>query len=225
MGCSYQGKMIGGFGNAEILSFHATKFLNSFEGGAIVTNDDELAEKLILMENFGFAGRDKVIYIGTNGKMSEVCAAMGLTSLESIDEFIEINYQNYQCYQQELKDIEGIKLFSYNEQEKYNYQYIVLEIDEEITKISRDKLVEILMAENIIARRYFYFYPRCHRSEPYRSYFPHAGLLLPETVKLSNKVMLLPTGVNMNPDKIIRITNLIKFILDNNKYIHEKISR
>lgn len=223
MGCSYQGKMIGSFGDAEVLSFHATKFLNSFEGGAIVTNNDELAEKLILMENFGFAGLDNVIYIGTNGKMSEVCAAMGLTSLESINEFIEINHQNYQCYQQELKDIKGIKLFTYNQQEQCNYQYIVLEIDEEITNISRDKLVDILTAENIIARRYFY--PGCHRMQPYKSYFPHAGLLLPETEKLSNKVMLLPTGVNMNPDKIIQIANLLKFIFDKNKYIHEKISK
>ncbi|AFZ53305.1 DegT/DnrJ/EryC1/StrS family aminotransferase [Cyanobacterium aponinum] len=220
MGCSYQGKMIGSFGDAEVLSFHATKFLNSFEGGAIVTNNDELAEKLILMENFGFSGLDNVIYIGTNGKMSEVCAAMGLTSLESINEFIEINHQNYQCYQQELKDIKGIKLFTYNQQEQCNYQYIVLEIDEEITNISRDKFVDILTAENIIARRYFY--PGCHRMQPYKSYFPHAGLLLPETEKLSNKVMLLPTGVNMNPDKIIKITDLIKFILDNTCSIANK---
>jgi len=222
MGCSYQGKMIGSFGDAEVLSFHATKFLNSFEGGAIVTNNDELAEKLILMENFGFAGRDKVIYIGTNGKMSEVCAAMGLTSLESIEEFIDINHQNYQCYQQELKDVKGIKFFTYNQQEQCNYQYIVLEINDEITRISRDQLVDILTAENIIARRYFY--PGCHRMQPYKSYFPHAGLLLPETEQLSNKVMLLPTGVNMNRDKIIKITNLIQFIMNNNNLIKDKIN-
>ena len=217
-GCSYEGTKIGNFGDAEVLSFHATKFLNSFEGGAVVTNNDLLAKKIILMENFGFSGLDNVIYIGTNGKMSEVCAAMGLTSLESIDDFIEINYQNYKCYQQGLNDIEGIKLFSYDEQEKCNYQYIVLEIDEEITNISRDKLVEILTAENIIARRYFY--PGCHRSEPYRSFFPHAGLLLPETERLSNKVILLPTGVNMNSQKINKIIDLMKFILQNTPSIN-----
>lgn len=147
---------------------------------------------------------------------------MGWTSLENINEFIEINHQNYQCYQEELKEIKGIKLFTYNQQEQCNYQYIVLEIDEEITKISRDKLVEILTAENIIARRYFY--PGCHRSEPYRSYFPHAGLLLPETEKLSARVMFLPTGVSMNPDKIIKITNLIKFIINNHNLIKDKIN-
>src|SRR5690242_14001071 len=70
-GCSRQGKMVGGFGACEVLSFHATKFLNSFEGGAVVTNDDTLAEKLRLMRNFGFAGYDRVIYLGINGKMTE----------------------------------------------------------------------------------------------------------------------------------------------------------
>src|ERR1039458_8609013 len=90
-GCSYQGKMIGGFGLCEVFSFHATKFLNTFEGGAVVTNDDELAARIRLMKNFGFAGYDNVIYIGTNGKMPEVCAAMGLTNLESVDEFLAIN--------------------------------------------------------------------------------------------------------------------------------------
>ena len=77
-GCSYQGQMIGNFGDAEVFSFHATKFFNTFEGGAVVTNDDELAAKMRLMKNFGFHGYDNVIYVGTNGKMSEVSAAMGL---------------------------------------------------------------------------------------------------------------------------------------------------
>jgi dTDP-4-amino-4,6-dideoxygalactose transaminase len=65
--CSYEGGMIGGFGNAEVFSFHATKFSNTFEGGAVVTNDDELAAKIRLMKNFGFSGYGNVIYIGTNG--------------------------------------------------------------------------------------------------------------------------------------------------------------
>src|SRR4051812_14469470 len=89
-GCSQGGRMIGGFGDAEVFSFHATKFFNSFEGGAVVTNDDELASKIRLMTNFGFAGYDDVIYVGTNGKMSEMAAAMGLTGLESLDEFIGV---------------------------------------------------------------------------------------------------------------------------------------
>ena len=108
-GCSYKGKSIGGFGRCEIFSFHATKFFNTFEGGAVLTNDDALAEKIRLMRNFGFSGYDNVIYIGTNGKMTEVCAAMGLTSLESVEKFIETNRRNHAAYQRGLAGISGIE--------------------------------------------------------------------------------------------------------------------
>ena len=67
--------LVGNFGNAEVFSFHATKFFNTFEGGAVVTNNDEVANKLRLMRNFGFSGYDNVIYPGTNGKMTEIAAA------------------------------------------------------------------------------------------------------------------------------------------------------
>jgi dTDP-4-amino-4,6-dideoxygalactose transaminase len=130
LGCSYKGRMIGGFGDAEVFSFHATKFFNTFEGGAVVTNNDDLAAKIRLMKNFGFDGYDNVIYIGTNGKMNEVSAAMGLTGLESLEEFIAINYRNYKHYKQELEGIPGIQLITYDETERYNYQYIILEIDD-----------------------------------------------------------------------------------------------
>ena len=86
--------MIGGFGRAEVFSFHATEFFNSFEGGAITTNDDDLAKKIRLMTNFGFAGYDNVVHVGTNGKMNEMSAAMGLTSLRSVGEFVDVNRRN-----------------------------------------------------------------------------------------------------------------------------------
>ena len=127
-GCSYKGQMIGNFGNAEVFSFNATKFCNSFEGGAIVTNDSELAKKIRLMKNFGFSKYDYVDSIGINGKMSEVSAAMGLTSLESIEDFISINRKNYNQYQHELSNIPGVNLITYDENERCNYQYIVVEI-------------------------------------------------------------------------------------------------
>lgn len=210
-GCSYKGQMIGNFGEAEVFSFHATKFFNTFEGGAIVTNNDELAAKIRLMKNFGFAGYDNVVYLGTNGKMSEVSAAMGLTSLESLDNFIAINHRNYQQYQEKLAEIPGILLLDYGHIIKFNYQYIVLEVDEKIAKISRDTLQQCLQAENILARRYFY--PGCHKMEPYNSYFPHAGLLLPETEKLVQKVLILPTGSTINLTDINSICNIIRLIV------------
>jgi dTDP-4-amino-4,6-dideoxygalactose transaminase len=220
-GCSYQGKMIGNFGEAEVFSFHATKFFNTFEGGAIVTNNDELAAKIRLMKNFGFAGYDNVVYIGTNGKMSEVSAAMGLTSLESLKDFISINYANFKQYQHELAGIPGISLLTYGEREKCNYQYIVLEVDESITKITRDQLINILSKENVLARRYFY--PGCHQMEPYRSYFPHAGLLLPETDKLVQRVLLLPTGTAVGLCEISQICEIIGLVVAQGEKIRGKL--
>ncbi len=210
-GCSCTGKMIGTFGNAEVYSFHATKFLNTFEGGAVVTNDDELANKVRLMKNFGFSGYDNVIYIGTNGKMNEMSAAMGLTSLESMEQFIAVNYANYKQYRNELGDIPGINFMPYNEAEKNNFQYIILQIDEQTTHISRDQLVTVLHQENVLARRYFY--PGSHRMEPYRSYFPNAGLLLPITEQLVQQVMSLPTGTAVGHKEISSICDLIRFVV------------
>jgi dTDP-4-amino-4,6-dideoxygalactose transaminase len=220
-GNSYQGRMIGNFGQAEVFSFHATKFFNTFEGGAVTTNDDELANKIRLMKNFGFAGYDTVIYIGTNGKMSEVSAAMGLTGLESLDEFIAANRRNYTAYQAGLEGIPGIRLIVYEENECCNFQYVILEVDETKAGISRDDIVKILHAEKVLARRYFY--PGCHEMEPYRSYFPHAGLLLPETNRLTQRVMSLPTGTAVGPEEIGTVCAIIRLAVMHSGELHKML--
>lgn len=207
-GNSHCGQMIGNFGVAEVFSFHATKFFNTFEGGAVTTNDDELANKIRLMTNFGFAGYDRVIYVGTNGKMTEVAAAMGLTGLDSLDTFIAVNRRNYAAYRYGLLGLPGIQLIDYNEAECNNYQYVIVEVDERTAGISRDSLVSVLHAENVLARRYFY--PGCHEMEPYRSYFPHSRLLLPETNSLTHRVMSLPTGTAVETENIETICNIIR---------------
>ncbi len=219
--CSYEGRMVGGFGNAEVFSFHATKFFNSFEGGAVTTNDGVLAKKIRDMRNFGFAGLDKVIDVGTNGKMSEISAAMGLTSFESIDEFINVNHKNYRTYQQALTGLPGIDMVKYDLHEKNNYQYIVIEVDEHVAGINRDLLVNILQAENVLARRYFY--PGVHQMEPYRSYFPNAGLLLTETEKITQRVLQLPTGTAVSEDEILSVCQLIRYSVENASLIIEKL--
>jgi dTDP-4-amino-4,6-dideoxygalactose transaminase len=221
-GNSYKGRMIGSFGQAEVFSFHATKFFNTFEGGAITTNDDDLAAKMRLMKNFGFAGMDNVICIGTNGKMSEVSAAMGLTGLESLDEFISANRRNYAVYRDGLRDIPGIQPIAYDVIERCNYQYIVVEVDEGIAGISRDDLVRVLHAENVLARRYFY--PGCHQMEPYRSYFPRAGLLLPETERLTQRVMSLPTGTAVGPEEIESICAIIRLSVTRSKELIHRLT-
>jgi dTDP-4-amino-4,6-dideoxygalactose transaminase len=212
-GCSYKGKPIGGFGRCEVFSFHATKFFNSFEGGAVTTNDDVLAEKIRLMRNFGFRGYDNVVYIGTNGKMTEVCAAMGLTSLESLESFVDTNRCNQNAYRRELTGIPGVELMEYDRRERANYQYIVLEVDETEAGLTRDELVAVLTAENVLARRYFF--PGCHRMEPYLSYFPHAALVLPETEKLCERVMVLPNGRSVNERAVACICEIIRMAVVN----------
>lgn len=210
-GCSHEGEMIGGFGDAEVFSFHATKFLNSFEGGAIVTDDEGLATSLRLMINFGFAGYDEVISAGTNGKMTEVSAAMGLTSLDSMDEFVQVNRRNYERYEAMLANISGIRLTLYDEAERNNFQYIALEIDEAEAGVSRDEIMEVLWSENVIARRYFY--PGCHLMEPYRSLYPDAGARLPHTERLASRLLSLPTGTAIDLDDIPVICSIIELVV------------
>ncbi|MDA8414377.1 MAG: aminotransferase class I/II-fold pyridoxal phosphate-dependent enzyme [Desulfobacteraceae bacterium] len=222
-GCSHDNRMIGGFGDAEVFSFHATKFFNTFEGGAVTTNDDELAARIRLMKNFGFAGYDNVIYIGTNGKMSEVSAAMGLTSLEHLDDLIALNRRNHEAYGRGLAGLLGVRLVPYDGNNRYNYQYVVLEIDSESAGVDRDLLLQILHAENVMARRYFY--PGCHQMEPYRSHFPHAGLLLPETEGLVQRVMSLPTGSAVTEEDISRISSIIRLVLMNGSEMTEALLR
>ncbi len=179
LGCSGHGRRIGSFGQAEVFSFHATKVLNTFEGGAVATNDDDLAAKMRLMKNFGFAGYDEVSYIGTNGKMSEPAAAMGLVGLDSLSGFIAHNRRNHEAYRAGLEKVPGIRMLPPPAGEDSNFHYVVAEIDREAAGIERDDLVELLWAERVLARKYFW--PGCHRMEPYRSYYPHARLLLPHT--------------------------------------------
>lgn len=218
--CTNQGRMIGGFGDAEVFSFHATKFFNTFEGGAVATNKDDLAQRMRNMRNFGFAGLDTVIDLGINGKMSEISAAMGLTSLESLEEFIGVNYRNYRAYAVGLDNIPGVQLIRYDPQEKNNYQYVVMEVDEEMAGLDRDHLVKILHSENIRVRRYFY--PGCHQMEPYCSYFPNAGLVLPETEKLTRKVLQLPTGTAVGEIEIEKICQIVRFVIANASQIKKR---
>ena len=207
-GCSHKGRMIGTFGECEVFSFHATKFINCLEGGVVTTNNDQLAHQMRMMTNFGFTGYDRVEYLGINGKMNEISAAMGLTNLEAMEAIIETNRKNYENYRDQLRDIPGIKLVQYSPVEKNNYQYVVIEVDPSVCRRGRDDIVEALHAENIIARKYFW--PGCHRMEPYKSLFPNAYLELPETGRISANVIVLPTGQQIQASDMKRICDIIR---------------
>ena len=173
------------------------------------------------MKNFGFSGYDTVDYIGTNGKMTEIAAAMGLVSLQSLGRFVAANRRNYDQYAADLRGVPGVRLMAYDERERNNFQYVILETDEQLTRISRDDLIRVLHAENILARRYFY--PGCHRMEPYLSFFPHAGLLLPHTERLARRVMSMPTGTAIGKKEVGPICQLLKFCVEHGGQISTRL--
>ncbi|MGB7346537.1 MAG: DegT/DnrJ/EryC1/StrS family aminotransferase [Pirellulaceae bacterium] len=207
-GCAQGDRMIGNFGNCEVFSFHATKFFNTFEGGAIATNDDALAEKIRLMKNFGFEAMDRVVHLGTNAKMTEVCAAMGLSLFAKLEDLVSHNQHIYETYRQHLGGLNGLSLYSFDHLRHSNRQYVVLEIDEAEFGASRDWVMEHLHAQNIRARRYFF--PGCHRMEPYRSRYDVRLAQLPKTERLCDRVLCLPTGGSVDDADAQRVCRVIK---------------
>ena len=205
-GSTYKGQTIGRFGACEVLSFHATKAFNTMEGGAVVTNDDELAEAVQLMRNFGFKGYDNVIHPGTNGKMIEVCAAMGLTNLDGFDDIVAVNRRNHEAYKHALNGISGISVLEYEPSERNSYHYLVVEVAQHCLA-SRDQIVAALQAENILARRYFW--PGCHKMKPYRDLFPHAGMMLPSSEVVAERVIVLPNGAAVDDAVVTTIRDVI----------------
>ncbi|MEU0562582.1 aminotransferase class I/II-fold pyridoxal phosphate-dependent enzyme [Dactylosporangium sp. NPDC006015] len=203
LGCTYHGRPIGGFGDAEIFSFHATKYLNSFEGGAIVTNDPDLAEAARAMRNLGLDEHREQTYLGINGRMTEASAAMGLTSLESMQDFIDVNRRNAMLYQDGLAGVPGVTLRRQAPGERANHQYVVIETD------ARDAVHDLLLEHNVLSRKYFY--PGCHDIEPYRSKRArHTPLPLPRTEALCDRVLSLPTGTSIGPAEIAGICDIIR---------------
>ena len=203
-------RRIGGFGDAEVFSFHATKFFNTFEGGAIATNDGALDAELRHMRNFGFAGYDQVARLGTNGKMQEISAAMGLCLLDEIDGLLETNRRNYRAYREAFAGLPGISLLALDQPDTLNCQYIVGELAPELPAFARDLLVDVLWAENVIARKYFY--PGCHRSAPYAARAPIPAL--PVTDDLCRRVVVFPTGAAVSSDSIRQIAETVRFVLE-----------
>ena len=220
-GSELGGRMIGSFGRAEVFSFHATKFVNAFEGGAIVTDDDEFAEQARLARNFGFTDYDQVRTLGTNGKMSEVAAAMGLTSLESRDRFIDANHRNFAAYRDALDGVPGVSLMPYDPDDATARQYVVIEVDDDAA-LRRDDLQAVLWTENVLARRYFY--PGCHRLEPYRAAQEASGRILPQTDRVAARVLTLPTGTGITPEEAVTIAGIIRGAMSHGPALRRALS-
>jgi dTDP-4-amino-4,6-dideoxygalactose transaminase len=204
LGCSHQGRPLAGFGDAAVLSFHATKVANSFEGGAVVTADAELAERVATMRNFGFVDEDEIVGLGTNAKMSEAAAAMGLASLDSLEDFLAANRRNYLAYTEALGDVPGVRLLPLDP-EQANCHHITIAVDPGAAGLDRDALRAVLVAENVLARRYFY--PGCHRVPPYSE---RPAPQLPVTDAALERCLSLPTGTAVSPEDIAKIGRIVR---------------
>ena len=211
LGCARGGVPVGGFGDAEIFSLHATKVAGAGEGGVITTGNADLADRLRQMRNFGFVGYDAVAGLGTNGKMSELSAALALTSLDALDVFIETNRRHYESYTAALDGLAGISFHRIGDGDRQNYHYVVIEIDEATTEISRDDVMRVLHAENILARRYFY--PGCHRLPPYNE----RSWNLPVTESLCDRVLVLPTGMAVGDEDVATICSVVGVAVTNGR--------
>ena len=221
-GASHDGRMIGTFGDAETFSFHATKFVNAFEGGAITTDDDELAQRCRLMRNFGFVQFDAVASMGTNGKMSEASAVMALESLRQMDSYVDVNAANHARYVEGLASVPGLNVVRYSADERCNYQYVVVEVDAAFCGLTRDQVLAVLKMENVLARRYFY--PGCHRLEPYREEWGSDDVA-PCTDRLAERVLVLPTGTAISAADVDGICAVIRCAVAHAEQVVEALER
>ncbi len=221
IGAEYRGKTFGHYGTAEVFSLHATKLLNGFEGGYVTTNDDALADALTSIRNFGFDTKTPAInFLGMNGKLNEIHAAMALGSLENIDGILDRNRAQYETYRQEVKDVPGLEIVAPVDDLKPNHEMILLRVSSD-AGVDRDLFLKLLQAENALVRPLFS--PPLHRSKhcpPSLEVGP-----LPNSEYLARHYLQLPTGGFLKPGDAERLGETIRFIVGHGDEIVERVSR
>ena len=193
-------------GDLSVLSFHATKVFNTFEGGAIVCPDEETKLRIDQLKNFGFVDETTVVAPGINGKMSEINAAFGLLQLKHIDEALEKRKAIDTAYRKQLANVPGIQCLGDAGEIKANYSYFPVLVENDYP-LSRDALYEKLKEHGIFARRYFY--PLISNFPMYRE-IPSANLNnLCEANIAAEKVLCLPIYPDLGIEDQARIIHLI----------------
>lgn len=194
-------------GDLSVLSFHATKVFNTFEGGAIVCPDSRTKQHIDRLKNFGFVDEVTVVASGINGKMSEINAAFGLLQLKHIDGIIERRREIECAYRDQLKNLPGIRCLEENTRIKHNHAYfpVLVELD---YPLSRDALYQKLKDNNIYARRYFY--PLITEFSMYRGMASAQRGNLPVANEIADKVICLPIYPALNDNDVNRIGKVLK---------------
>ena len=150
-GVRYKGDSILKYGDISTLSFHATKTFHSIEGGALIINDDSLVEKARYLINFGIKNTEEIPELGTNAKMNEFEAAMGLCVLDDMQELNDKRQIVYEFYEKELEGFASFQQQNKDSLQNYSYFPIILESEEQLKKVEK-----ALNLKEISPRRYFY---------------------------------------------------------------------
>lgn len=201
-GARHLGKRVGSFGQCEVFSLHATKAVQGFEGGLITTDCPHLADQLRLLRNFGFSDYDDVTLVGSNGKMSEIHAAMANSNLVALQSICDRSQAVFEVYLENLADLPALTVDRGHATPDAPWQYVVVKTR---NTHDRDSLLRCLHGESILARRYFY--PGTHRLAPYRQY---KRAELPNTERLAQRVLVLPGGASLEPRDAERVCEAVR---------------
>jgi dTDP-4-amino-4,6-dideoxygalactose transaminase len=206
-GVEVDGMPIGSLGDVSMFSFHATKVFHSIEGGLLLFRDASLQARVDYLKNFGFESETEVVMPGTNAKMSEFHALMGLLLLERFELMVEKRRKLSERYRVRLAGIPGIHLLNPPVGNvRYNYAYLVLEVDAGEFGMERDRLYDWLRVYNVIARRYFY--PIVPDLPCYRNMF--SGLHLPVARAVASRILTLPLYSDLGLETVDRICDMIE---------------
>ena len=208
VGENYLGKGIASYGDVSIYSFHATKVFNTVEGGAVSCKDQETAEKLYALKNFGMNPDGEVVDIGMNSKMSEFHAAMGLCNLRHLGEMIQKRKKLVELYWEKLKDCPGIEILPEQEHVVSNYAYFPIFIHKQEIGMDRDQVCALLYEKGFFARKYFY--PLTSEFPCYKGKFPVQDT--PVAYERSRQVMTLPLYPDLEEENVLKICRILRTI-------------
>ncbi len=194
-------------GDLSVLSFHATKVFNTFEGGAIIVNDEDTKSRIDHLKNFGLNGETSADIIGINGKMSEFNSALGLLQLKKIDTYIQKRKNIDETYRKYIKDIPGINCHLKPNSIKHNYNYFPVFI-ENTYPLSRDQLYIKLKKGGVNARRYFY--PLITDFSAYQNTEKIFCYDIPIAKNVAEKILCLPIYPDLSFEKIKIIINILR---------------
>ncbi|HJO93745.1 MAG TPA: DegT/DnrJ/EryC1/StrS family aminotransferase [Victivallales bacterium] len=195
------------WGDLSMLSFHATKVFNTFEGGALITNDKKLKERIDFLKNFGFADEVTVIAPGSNAKMDELRSAIGLLQLKHINNNIDKRRIVAKYYKTKFKEVNGIQYLKDLPKTRSNYSYFPILIDSIKLNKTRDELYNKLKSNNIYARKYFY--PLISSFPSYNN-LPSASISnLPTAERIAKGILCLPIHHDLTIEELDKIINLI----------------